>query len=73
MKLQKAQRHQVKLRIGLSGPVDLVKPISALLMAYGMTNDWKKIALIDTENNSASLYFSLGKFQRIVIRGAFYT
>ena len=62
MKLQKAQRHQVKLRIGLSGPSGFGKTYSALLMAYGMTNDWKKIALIDTENNSASLYSHLGNF-----------
>jgi len=62
MKLQIAQRHQVKLRIGLSGPSGFGKTYSALLMAYGMTNDWKKIALIDTENNSASLYSHLGNF-----------
>jgi hypothetical protein len=62
MKLQKAERHQVKLRIGLSGPSGFGKTYSALLLAYGMTNDWKKIALIDTENNSASLYSHLGDF-----------
>ena len=62
MKLQKAQRHQVKLRIGLSGPSGFGKTYSALLMAYGITNDWNKIALIDTENNSASLYSHLGNF-----------
>jgi hypothetical protein len=62
MKLQIAQRHQVKLRIGLSGPSGFGKTYSALLMAYGMTNDWKKIALIDTENKSASLYSHLGEF-----------
>jgi len=62
MKLQKAERHQVKLRIGLSGPSGFGKTYSALLLAYGMTNDWEKIALIDTENNSASLYSHLGDF-----------
>lgn len=62
MKLQKATRHQVKLRIGLSGPSGFGKTYSALLLAYGMTNDWKKIALIDTENNSANLYSHLGDF-----------
>jgi hypothetical protein len=62
MQLQKAQRHQVKLRIGLSGPSGFGKTYSALLMAYGITNDWNKIALIDTENNSASLYSHLGSF-----------
>jgi hypothetical protein len=62
MKLQTAKRHQVKLRIGLSGPSGFGKTYSALLLAYGMTNDWKKIAIIDTENNSASLYSHLGDF-----------
>jgi len=62
MKLQKAERHQVKLRIGLSGPSGFGKTYSALLLAYGITNDWSKIALIDTENKSASLYSHLGDF-----------
>lgn len=62
MKLQQAQRHQVKLRLGLSGASGFGKTYSALLLAYGITNDWSKIAIIDTENNSASLYAHLGNF-----------
>lgn len=62
MKLQKAQRHQVKLRLGLSGASGFGKSYSALLLAFGITNDWTKIAIIDTENNSASLYSHLGDF-----------
>lgn len=62
MKLHKAQRHQVKLRLGLSGASGFGKTYSALLLAYGITNDWTKIAVIDTENNSASLYSHLGNF-----------
>ena len=62
MKLQQAQRSQVKLRIGLSGPSGYGKTYSALLLAYGITEDWRKIAVIDTENNSASLYSHLGDF-----------
>lgn len=62
MKLQQAQRHQVKLRLGLSGASGFGKTYSALLLAYGITNDWSKIAIIDTENNSASLYSHLGEF-----------
>jgi hypothetical protein len=62
MKLQKAQRNQVKLRLGLSGASGFGKSYSALLLAYGITNDWTKIAVIDTENNSASLYSHLGDF-----------
>lgn len=62
MKLHKAERHQVKLRIGLSGPSGFGKTYSALLLAFGITNDWSKIAVIDTENKSASLYSHLGDF-----------
>ena len=71
MKLQQAKRHQVKLRIGLSGPSGFGKTFSALLLAYGMTNDWKKIALIDTENNSASLYSHLGDFNVLSLEEPF--
>lgn len=71
MKLQKAERHQVKLRIGLSGPSGFGKTYSALLLAYGMTNDWRKIALIDTENNSASLYSHLGDFNVLSLEEPF--
>jgi hypothetical protein len=65
MQLQKAHRHQVKLRLGLSGASGFGKTTSALLLAYGITNDWSKIAVIDTENNSASLYAHLGDFNTI--------
>lgn len=62
MKLQQAKRHQVKLRLGLSGASGFGKTMSALLLAHGITDDWSKIAIIDTENNSASLYSHLGEF-----------
>ena len=71
MKLQKAERHQVKLRIGLSGPSGFGKTYSALLLAKGITNDWNKIALIDTENNSASLYSHLGDFNVLSLQQPF--
>ncbi len=62
MKIQKAKRHQVKLRIGISGASGFGKSYSSLLLAFGITNDWSKIAIIDTENNSASLYSHLGDY-----------
>jgi hypothetical protein len=71
MKLQKAERHQVKLRIGLSGPSGFGKSYSALLLAYGITNDWNKIAVIDTENKSASLYSHLGDFNVLSLEEPF--
>lgn len=60
--LKVAERKRVKLRVGISAPSGGGKTYSALLLAYGMTGDWGKIAVIDTENESASLYDHLGKF-----------
>lgn len=65
MELKKATRKQVKLRLNLSAPSGAGKTYSALLMAYGITGDWSKIAVIDTENKSASLYAHLGEFNTI--------
>ncbi|REC61455.1 AAA family ATPase [Chryseobacterium pennae] len=62
MQLKQSQRQQVKLRLGLSGASGFGKTKSALLLAYGMTQDWTKIAVIDTENSSASLYSDLGDY-----------
>lgn len=67
MKLQIAQRHQIKLRLGLSGASGFGKTYSALLLAYGITNDWSNIAIIDTENGSASLYSHLGGYNVLTL------
>lgn len=71
MKLNKAQRSNVKLRLGISGASGFGKTYSALLLAYGITNDWGKVAIIDTENNSASLYSHLGDFNVLVLNNPF--
>jgi len=65
LELKKATRKQTKLRMGLSAVSGGGKTYSALLLAYGIANDWSKIAVIDTENGSASLYSHLGEFQTI--------
>jgi hypothetical protein len=62
MELRKATRKTVKLRLGLSGASGFGKTYSALLLAYGMTGDWSKIAVIDTENGSAELYSDFGEY-----------
>lgn len=56
MQLQKASRKKVKLKLQVGGSSGSGKTASSLLLAYGMTNDWSKIAVIDSENGSASLY-----------------
>lgn len=65
MELKKAQRQQVKLRVGLSGPSGFGKTYSALILGYGITGDYSKIAVIDTENQSASLYSHLGEYNTL--------
>ena len=67
MELKKAQRQQVKLRVGLSGPSGFGKTYSALLLGYGITGDYTKIAVIDTENQSASLYSHLGEYNTLTL------
>jgi len=62
MELKQSKRKNVKLRLGISGASGFGKTHSALLLAFGMTKDWNKIAVIDTENSSASLYSDLGAF-----------
>jgi hypothetical protein len=58
MTFQKAERRQHKPKLALTGPSGSGKTFSALLIAAGMG---KKIAVIDTENGSASLYANMNK------------
>lgn len=60
----KATRTQVKLKVAITGPSGSGKTYSSLLMAQGMG---KKIALIDTENASASLYSDNFNFDTLII------
>ena len=64
LQLKKAEKKKVKIKIGLQGSAGSGKTYSALKMALGMTdNDITKIAVIDTENGSASLYSDIfGEF-----------
>lgn len=71
MQLRKASRKKAKIRLGLSSVSGGGKTVSALLIAYGMVGEWDKIAVIDTESESADLYanhklptgFVIGEFQ----------
>ena len=71
MELKKAQRKKVKLKIGFSGASGFGKTYSALLMAYGVTGDWSKIAVIDSENASADLYSDLGDYNTLTLKAPF--
>lgn len=61
--LKKAARTKVFLKLNVSGASGSGKTMSALLMALGLVGSWDKIAVIDSENGSASLYDHLGAFQ----------
>lgn len=71
MQLKQSKRKNVKLRLGISGASGFGKTHSALLLAYGMTQDWSKIAVIDTENSSASLYSDLGGFNVVDLQAPY--
>jgi len=58
---QKAQRQRVKLKLAITGPAGSGKTTAALKLARGLTNHGR-IAVIDTENRSASLYADLFEF-----------
>jgi len=65
MKLQKATRKKVKLRLGISAVSGGGKTYSSLLLAKGLVGSLEKVAVVDTENGSASLYAHLGDFNTI--------
>lgn len=56
MPFVKATREKAKLRLALMGVSGSGKTLSALYLAYGITGDWGKIALIDTEHGRAKFY-----------------
>jgi hypothetical protein len=59
MQFEKAARKKAKLRLALTGPSGSGKTYGALQIAKGIGG---KIAVIDTEKGSASLYTHLAEF-----------
>jgi hypothetical protein len=59
MKFEKAVRKKARLRLALTGPSGSGKTHGALLIAKGIGG---KVAVIDTEKGSASLYSHLAEF-----------
>jgi energy-coupling factor transporter ATP-binding protein EcfA2 len=71
MQLQTAQRKRAKIKMCLQGPSGSGKTYSSLLIANGLCGDYSKVAVIDTENHSASLYAHLGKFNVLNLSAPF--
>ena len=53
---EKVTRAKSKARIALTGPSGAGKTLSALYLAFGITGDWSRVALIDTEHGRARFY-----------------
>lgn len=56
MQFKQAQRRRAKLKLAVTGPPGSGKTMSALRLATGLVGPGGRIAVIDTENRSASLY-----------------
>lgn len=84
----KAKRKRVKLKLGISAPSGAGKTIGALIIAYGILKEkypdisdeelWNKVLVLDTENESASLYaedarcgINIGSFNTINLEPPF--
>lgn len=61
---KKAERRQVKLKLAITGPSGAGKTMSALILAGQLG---KKVAVIDTENGSASLYADRFEFDTMTL------
>lgn len=71
MVIRKAERKKAKLRLGISAPSGAGKTYSGLLIAYGITGDWEKVGMIDTEYGSGELYADLGEYRVISLEPPF--
>jgi AAA domain len=71
MQLRQARRTYAKIKMGLQGPSGSGKTMGALFLAFGLCGDWSKVAVVDTENNSADLYAHLGNYQVLGICAPF--
>jgi len=70
--IRKAKRKNKKLRIGLSAASGFGKTYSSLLLAKGiLKGDLSKCCVIDSENDSASLYDNLGEYSTIALEAPY--
>lgn len=64
---EEVTRKKSKARIAVTGPSGSGKTLSSLYLAFGITGDWSKVALIDTEHERGRFYaerkdLNTGKF-----------
>lgn len=64
--ITEAQREGARIVLGISGISGSGKTLTALLLAYGMTNgDGSKVGFLDTENRRGSLYADADTYQLV--------
>jgi hypothetical protein len=71
LQLKKASRQQVKIKMQIGAASGAGKTYGALKLAHGITDDWSKIAVIDTENDSSQLYVGkdeIGEFNVVTLK-----
>jgi len=68
----KAVRRAAKLKIAITGPSGSGKTTAAIRLARGLVGAKGKIAVIDTENQSASLYSDITDFDVMNLTAPFY-
>lgn len=66
-----AQKVQRPARIAVIGPSGCGKTYSALLLARGIVGEKGRIAVVDTEHASASLYAALTPFDTLILKAPF--
>ena len=71
LKLKKAKRLNAKIKMSVQGTSGSGKTYSSLLIAYGLCGDWNNIAIVDSENRSASLYEHLGSYSTVELSPPF--
>ena len=71
MDLRQASKKQAKIKLALAGCSGSGKTYSSLLLAYGITNDYSKIAIIDSESGSADLYAHLGNYNVLTLKAPY--
>lgn len=67
----KAERKAAKLKLAITGPSGAGKTTAALRLCRGLVGPKGKIAVIDTENRSASLYSDLTEFDVLNLEAPF--
>lgn len=69
MEIRKAERKLSKIKMAIKGGSGSGKTLSSLLLSKGLSeNQFKKVIIIDTENQSADLYAHIGDYNVLSLK-----